>query len=354
MVLDRAARFFLPMPASRTEEGGTILKVLVLDAGGRPVADGKLVTLRAAGEEEGSASRTRKGLAGFTSDGSTGMHIVSSGAFSDTLFFAVEEPETVLLTLAVDSRTGDPVRSPVLRLPGGNTIRGDRNGAIRSAAVDTAGAVLYAAGYHPAPVGGIAEGGRVPVTNMDPVFGGALHGRRIVIDPAGGGTVDAGRGPGALRGATVNMRLAKELENLLSAGGARVLVTRKGEEQLSDQQRIFRANRAGAHMAIGLRFGGGSENEPDCFVYNYPGSVSGTAFADTLVSLLSGTPPCESFSRIESSDLFLQQTNCPAVVISGGTLADKDTEAILGSSRWIRIEADAILRSLIAYFNGAE
>ena len=191
---------------------------------------------------------------------------------------------------------------------------------------------------------------KIPVTEMDPVYGGALHGKRIVIDPAGGGTDDAGRGAGALRGATVNMRLARELEKLLTLGGATVLVTRNGEEQLSDQQRIFRVNRFGADLAIGLMFGSEIETLESCLVSHYPGSVTGTFFADSLAAGLAGTPPCESFVTSESAALFLQQTNCPAIVISGGSLSDEGTEKVLGSFRWTGMEAEAILRSLVSCF----
>ena len=353
MLLDRPAKFFLPMDPLPAHNGRIVLRVLVLDSGGRPVSDGKTVTMKAAVKKGGRSVRTRKGIASFVCDSAGGRHVVSSGTSVDTLAFAWDGPLTEVLTLALDGLTGRPVQRAVLHCADGKTAAGDRKGAIRSATVDTAGAVIYASGYHPAPLERMVEGGRVPVTKMTPIFGGVLHGKRIVIDPAGGGTDDAGRGAAALRGATVNMRLARELENRLTAAGASVLVTRNGEEHLSDEQRIFRVNRFGADLAISVRFGGALEPGDGCLVYHYPGSVAGTAVADSLVSNLAGTPPCEEVEVVESAELFLQQTNCPAVVISGGSLSDDDTENILGSFRWTGLEAEAILLSLLVYF-GAE
>jgi N-acetylmuramoyl-L-alanine amidase len=150
------------------------------------------------------------------------------------------------------------------------------------------------------------------------------------------------------------MRLARELEKLLTLGGATVLVTRNGEEQLSDQQRIFRVNRFGADLAIGLMFGGHAETLESCLVSHYPGSVRGTFFADSLAAGLAGTPPCETFVTSESAALFLQQTNCPAIMISGGALSDEGTEKILGSFRWTGMETEAILRSLVNCFDKEE
>jgi len=282
-----------------------------------------------------------------------------SGPCTDTLTFDSEGPVAIILTIAVDNVTKDGIPRAVLRFMDGSVVTGDSRGKIRSAPNDTAGAIVYAPGYEPAPLGHVGrkmsdDRVLIPITTMIPLYGGVLHGKRIVIDPAGGGTDDAGRGAGALRGATVNMRLAKELEKMLIEAGALVSVTRKGEEQLSDQQRIFRVNRYGADLAIGLRFGNDVEPDNGCTVYHYPGSISGTAAADSLASGITGTPPCESFIKAESSDLFLQQTNCPAVVISGGSLSDPDTETILGSFRWIMLEADAIRRGLLGHFNAKD
>jgi N-acetylmuramoyl-L-alanine amidase len=150
------------------------------------------------------------------------------------------------------------------------------------------------------------------------------------------------------------MRLAKELEEILTEAGASVLVTREGEEQLSDQQRIFRVNRFEADLAISLRFGGGEETDENCLASHYPGSVRGTACADSLASSLTGTPPCASSTVIESTDIFLQQTNCPAVVISGGSLSDGETEKILGSFRWTRLEAEVIRKALLEWFGAPD
>lgn len=357
MLLDRPLRFFLPMAPTTSSDGSKRLEVLVLDAGGRPVSDGKAISLVGEDGKNRSTSFTKKGIAHFISGTATGSFFVSSGTSIDTLRFDEGGAGSVLYTVAVNDLTDSPIPGAILRFADGSTAESNRKGQIISAPAETAGAILYAPGYEPAPIGSMdseAYMDRVLFTRMTPLYGGALLGKKVVIDPAGGGTDDAGRGAGALRGATVNLRLARGLEKLLTAAGASVLLTRAGEEQLSDQNRIFRANRVGAHMAIGLRFGGAEVTDAGCSVYHYPGSVKGTAFADSLVSSLSGMPPCESFVKAGSSDLFLQQTNCPAVLLSGGSLSDAGTENILGSPKWIRLESEAILRALAGYFGGGD
>jgi N-acetylmuramoyl-L-alanine amidase len=357
MFLDRPVRFFLPLSPCLSPSGATVLKVLALDREGRPVADGRDVSLRPVGGQGAVTSTTDSGKASFTVEGHTGGFIVSSGDAVDTLRFDLGEAPAPVIGLVVDGTTGRPVPGAQVRLTGGTTVTGGPRGFVRSSGGAAEGTV-YARGYEPAPLTGpggepAGEETAVPVTALTPLYGGVLHGRTIVIDPAGGGTDDAGRGEGALRGATVNMRLARELEKLLYSGGASVQLTRRGEEPLSSQQRIFGANRAGADLAVGIRFGLGGPEAGGCVIYHYPGSVQGTAAADSIAAGISGTPPCESFATSDSSDLFLQQTNCPAVIISGGDLSDTDTEKILGSPRWVRLEAEAILRGLLAHFRAS-
>ena len=88
-----------------------------------------------------------------------------------------------------------------------------------------------------------------------PVAAGALHGRRILIDPDGGGEESGGMGPSGTRAAFHNMDVARALAVLLAASGAEVRVTRTGDYAASDVERVsigetFRADR---YLRIGHR-----------------------------------------------------------------------------------------------------
>ena len=71
-----------------------------------------------------------------------------------------------------------------------------------------------------------------------PIAGGALHGRRIVIDPEGGGEDAAGQGPGGTRAASLNLESAHILAGFLAAAGAEVRLTREGDFALSEVERV--------------------------------------------------------------------------------------------------------------------
>jgi N-acetylmuramoyl-L-alanine amidase len=356
MLLDREPRFFLPMPVVPGTDGEKLLRVLVLDSGGRPVADGRVVKLEGAEGGAGLTAGTRKGKALFVTGSAEGEFTISSGRATDSIVFGDAEEGTRLLTVVIDARTGDTVGNAVMLSGGGKAIEGTRSGRIVSHAADTAGAYIHARGYRPAPFGRGDEGsgGSIVFTNLTPIYDGILHGKRIVIDPGGGGAYDAGRGPRSLRGATVNLRLAKELESTLTAAGAAVKLTRRGEEELSDEQRVFRTNRFGADLAISLRYGTAPVETGECEILHYPGSAAGKPAADTLAAVLAGTPPCAGANASESVDLFLLQTNCPALILSGGSLADPDTETLFDSPRWTRMKAEKIVESLIRVFGEME
>src|SRR5205807_2429043 len=70
------------------------------------------------------------------------------------------------------------------------------------------------------------------------LFEGALHGRRIVLDPEGGGDETAGMGPSGTRAAFYNMDVARALEAYLVAAGAEVRLARTADVAASDVERV--------------------------------------------------------------------------------------------------------------------
>ncbi len=132
-----------------------------------------------------------------------------------------------------------------------------------------------------------------PLARLTPVLGGALSGRRVAIDPAGGGKDAFGRGPDMLRGATINLELARRLRGALEAAGASAILTRSGEETLSIHERIHAVNASRADLALGLRYGSGLPEGGGRFVFtHYPSSAAGKAAAESMMETVSRVPPC--------------------------------------------------------------
>ena len=172
------------------------------------------------------------------------------------------------------------------------------------------------------------------------IAGGALHGRRIVLDPEGGGDDAAGQGPGGTRAATLNLECARSLAGFLATAGAEVHLTREGDLALSDVERVqaseaFRAERflRIAHRTTPPRLG------------HDAASPAGAAWAERSAQALEafglGTPAVAG-----EAQYVIQQTSCPALFASPASLGDEASEARLLVPGAVRAEAYALFLAL--------
>lgn len=350
--LDRPAAWFIPLGHERKRNGSMSLSVLVLDAEGRPVAEGKTVLISASGSTRSVRRKTHGGVARFSPGPGfeSGSFTVMSDSASGTISYDISEARTGRPVLVLDASTGDPVSRPVAAMPDGRIVQGNDEGFLELDPGDTLAFELSADGYVPVLVDpGLLSGGRVTIP---PVFSGALAGRRIALDPAGGGADDFGRSADAIRGATVNLSAAGEISRIVASAGGTCVLTRYGEEDLSMHERISIVNRSRVDAAIRLAWG--SFAGEGCIVTHYPGSDRGVSIASSLAEGLEGLPPCSEVLTAGSSDLFLQQTGSPAVEIHGAGMADPEDAAVLVSERWRRLAAQAVICALIAHLSEGE
>ena len=224
---------------------------------------------------------------------------------------------------------------------------------------DTAGEVRVPAlrGYRPwatehgailAPRDSSEREGFVPVPAAEAewpprfvaIAGGALHGRRIVIDPAGGGEESAGQGVSGARAATLNLQVARALAAMLRAAGADVKLTREGDASLSDVERVqisesFRADRF-------LRIGHAAEPPMIGYYFSSPGGRAWALHARAAYDTLGLKAPPVA----EDAQYPLQQTSCPALYVSAARVDVPATEERLLSPGTLRAEAYALYLSL--------
>ena len=347
IVIDRPAAFILPLPRQVPAPGEPrLVRVLVLAGEGRPVADGTSVTAEGPAKEL-MAVRTRGGTAAFEiSPEAKGTLTVSAGGAASGISIEPLPSAAGAVVRPIDALTGMPVAGASAILEGGGHQSAGEDGLIRLSPSDSLPLTVKAPGYRY-----LFEGTAADTAFMEPLFGGALHGMRISIDPDGGGPDDAGRGAGGLRGASVDLALARILETALEAGGAAVLLARTGEEPISIHERIFRVNAFGSDMALQLRCGGAAAGD-SCAFLHYPGSARGTALADSIAASAALIPPCGGVCVRGSAELFLQQTACPATVFLAGSLDDQRTETLFRSPRWMRLQVQALLRGILSWAGG--
>ena len=172
------------------------------------------------------------------------------------------------------------------------------------------------------------------------IAGGALHGRRIVIDPAGGGDESAGQGVSGARAATLNLQVARALAGFLGAAGAEVRLTREGDFALSDVERVeisenFHADRF-------LRIGHAPEPPMIGYYYSSPGGRAWALHARAAFDSLDLKAP----PLAEDAQYPLQQTSCPALYVSPARVDAPASEERLLSPGALRAEAYALYLSL--------
>jgi N-acetylmuramoyl-L-alanine amidase len=183
---------------------------------------------------------------------------------------------------------------------------------------------------------------RSPATDRDPtpafvaIAGGALHGRRITLDPDGGGDQSGGLGPGGTRAANLNLEVARALAGMLAVAGAEARLTRDGDVALSELERvqINEAFHADRFVRIGHRA------EPPRIGY-YVASASGRRWALHLAegcALMGLATPRVA----EDAQYPLQQTSCPSLYASLGRVDTPESEARLVAPASARAEAWAL------------
>ena len=173
------------------------------------------------------------------------------------------------------------------------------------------------------------------------IAAGALHGRRILLDPDGGGEESGGMGPSGTRAAFHNMEVTRVLASLLTAAGADVRLSRTGDYAASDIERVrigesFRAER---YLRIGHRA------EPP-HLGHYFSSAAGRRWAQRTAAWLSRLG-IDSMAVAENAQYPLQQSSSTAMYCGVRRVDDPEDEARMNLPGAARSLAYALYLGLI-------
>lgn len=335
--------------------GGSVrVRARILDARGLPVADGTLVTMTA-----------------------PAVHGAAQGSVADgSVEFALDIPSGVHKTIAVDLACGDkhfstslkPASSPSQRWRTLAVLDGASGHGIRDAVVTSGDSVLTrespsgqygfvamspvrvaAPGYQPATV---AEADTVRLT---PWFGGAMLGKRFVVDPQGGKPRATGVGPLGLSASHVNLRVARYLEGFLRAAGSDVLLTRTTEEVRLVEDVARMTNRFRANLYVEIRHPGATLDSTRIVnAYYFPGSKTGRAIAG-VVGREFASRFGVTFPGAHSTVTYpLQQTACPAVVVAAPSISNESEELRLDHASYQREQAYATFIGILRAYGVAD
>lgn len=336
----------IPSAAPPAGPAITCIEVELTDALGMPVADGTPVRLDGvSGSETARAGRARFYV---RADALPGVAHVQADAVEARA--PLEHGGTPGCSVMLrDAATGKPA-GPGALFAGG-----------RAYPVDAAGWawVPEAAGYVETVVPGYAPGrGRVSAGHselrLDALHGGALHGFRVVIDPAFGGRTPGPVSPTGVRAADVNLALAKALAQRLEAAGARPVLTRSGDTGPDDIERIRMAAQWDAAVYIVVSAGAppetarsldrdGLQTDDPVFAGHYPGSSNGERLAQALAEH-SGPVPVRACVAYP-----VQQTPCPAVWWQPVTVLGNASGPAAHDAAAVARLADGAVRALVDY-----
>lgn len=353
LVVSRPPAYILALPATKKADGAISLQLKVLDELGLPVADGTRVKATPLQTETSYEGMCAKGIFTFDTDEAhvAGAFAVEVAGKRDTMYFKTDERFDSIPLRVVDHSSGEGIPFPLAIAAGDTALRGDAHGWLHFEPpyLDRP-IVAAAAGYGPAVFEYKPEQTPQDEIALTPLFGKVLHGIRIVLDPAGGGVDDGGHGTHELRGASVNLAVARRIHDLCTRAGASVTLARSGEETLSIAERIHRINRYRPEVAISIHHGNYDESSNDrCTALHYPGSKQGILLAHSLADELAGLPPCEEYSVRESARTFLLQTSCPACEIHCGSIEDESSETVFSNPSYITLAAERIFTALVKY-----
>jgi N-acetylmuramoyl-L-alanine amidase len=329
--------------------------------------------------------------------------------FSATLLTPRVRPElaeaTAHITLAAPGAAAHAV-SGFARTADGHPIAGAR---VAAGAGDSVFAVTNADGFFAladstvplasapgyvtlAPTGAQPKPGPVAQLWLTPIAGGALIGRRIALDPTGGGADTTGMfalpgGPGpepnagsvnapgdstsfdttltaapagvaqgdtlAARRALVieadaNLRVARALREYLEAAGARVVLTRERPDSLTAVDRLRVTEGFGAERVVSIAHRAAARTAS---AGHYFSSPNGTALAKRIAARLDGRGVSRKARVLVSPAYLIQQTGAIAVEVNLPDARVSYVEPTRGAAR-LREEAYALYIALLEDLGG--
>jgi hypothetical protein len=173
------------------------------------------------------------------------------------------------------------------------------------------------------------------------IASGALLGRRVALDPEGGGDDAAGTGPSGTRAAAFNLEVARALAGLLEAAGAEVVLTRRGDASVPEVARVQAAEdfRAERYLRIGH-----AAAPPGAG--HYFSSAAGRRWAARVADAAVALGLADSLPVRESAKYPVTMASATALDVSLARVDDAASEARLLESGRLRAEAWALFVAL--------
>ncbi|MEO0949016.1 MAG: N-acetylmuramoyl-L-alanine amidase, partial [Cyanobacteria bacterium J06641_5] len=174
----------------------------------------------------------------------------------------------------------------------------------------------------------------------------------VTIDPGHGGKDPGAIGIGGLREKDIVLDISTQVQQILSANGLRVLMTRSDDRFISLQGRVDVSNRANADIFVSIHANAISLSRPDVNgveTFYARGSSRGQALASSIQSSILQQVSIGSRGVKRSGFFVLRHTDMPAALVEVGFVTGREDAPKLRDPSFRRQMAQAIADGILNY-----
>ncbi|MCR5175985.1 MAG: N-acetylmuramoyl-L-alanine amidase [Anaerovibrio sp.] len=198
---------------------------------------------------------------------------------------------------------------------------------------------------------------------VEPVFTPGIKGKIIAIDPGHGGCDVGAIGPTGVTEKSITLRISKEVQRLLQAEGAEVVMTRSRDVEVSAkreaatdveelQARCDIANNSNADIFVSIHMDSFTNSTPSGTTGYYYGKGTKASrrlaqdVSDNVTAMLS-----TGHRGVKSCNFYVvKHTTMPAILLEVAFISNEREERLMNSEAGIKKAAEGIVKGIIKFF----
>ena len=214
--------------------------------------------------------------------------------------------------------------------------------------------------------GSTASGGTAALPETarpEPVFEPGVAGKTIALDPGHGGEDSGAIGPTGVTEKSITLRVAKEVQRLLTAAGAKVIMTRTIDTEVSPKHRAATdvdelqarcdiANKAGADIFLSIHmdsFTSGDARGTTGYYYS-KGTAAGRRLAAALETAVTARLGTEGRGPKSCNFYVVKHTDMPAALVEVAFVSNPAEEKMMNSNAGVQKAAQGIVDGITDFF----
>ena len=208
-----------------------------------------------------------------------------------------------------------------------------------------------------------APAGTPEVEKSEPNFSAGIAGKKITLDAGHGGSDSGAIGPTGITEKSITLRIAKEVQNLLTAAGAQVFMTRTTDVEVSPKRAAATDNEE-----LQARCDTANQNQSDIFVsihmdsftssdakgttgyYYSKGTSAGRRLADAVRAGVIAQIGTESRGTQSCNFYVVKYTKMPATLVEVAFISNPAEEKLMNSDAGVKKAARGIVDGIGNFF----